>query len=438
MDAISRAMARARQDDLIRHMQLQQGARDARGPGGPFGLPREVWLLAVGILINYLGYGAVLPFEVIYLHDHRGFGLALAGFIVSLITGMAVVTAALTGPLIDRFGARMVAAAAAIGLAAGYAGLAFARSPAAAIVAAATAGMGNGALNPSQSTLVNTVVPARLRHRATAVSRVGANIGIGLGGAVGGFVARYDMARLFLANAFSYVAFAAVLLAVVRGGERPASLPGGYRLVLQDRAFVRLLLVNTAVIAVGWGVFTWLLPPYARDALGLGPPLIGLLLLANAVTVAVVQIPVARVAEGRRRARTMALAALVFALAVLLVVVAGGWHTFTWLLGAAILVGVGECLYTTVLMPLTADLAPPSLRGRYMAAIGLSWWLGLAVAPALGAPLLSPPVFLVAALVAAVAAVAALQLDRVLPAGARLTPAAKESDRADRPPGLRQ
>jgi hypothetical protein len=49
--------------------------------------------------------------------------------------------------------------------------------------------------------------------------------------------------------------------------------------------------------------------------------------------------------------------------------------------------------YAALLMPLVADLAPPALRGRYMATTGLSWWLGLAIAPTLGTQLLSvsPP-----------------------------------------------
>ena len=34
--------------------------------------PRELWLVQGGILLNTLGWGAVLPFEVIYLHDGRG------------------------------------------------------------------------------------------------------------------------------------------------------------------------------------------------------------------------------------------------------------------------------------------------------------------------------------------------------------------------------
>ena len=60
-----------------------------------FGLSRELWLVEVGIFLNYLGYGAVLPFEIIYLHDSRGFSLSVAGLVVALLSGVAVVTAPL-------------------------------------------------------------------------------------------------------------------------------------------------------------------------------------------------------------------------------------------------------------------------------------------------------------------------------------------------------
>src|SRR6185503_3643934 len=119
-----------------------------------FGLSRELWLVVLGMFLNYLGYGAVLPFEVIYLHDGRGFSLGVAGLVVGLVTGAAVLISPLAGPLIDRFGARATATGAGAALAAGYAGLAFAHSPAQAFAAAALAGIGNGALNPSQSTLL--------------------------------------------------------------------------------------------------------------------------------------------------------------------------------------------------------------------------------------------------------------------------------------------
>jgi len=392
------------------------------------GLSRELWLVVLGIFLNYVGYGAVLPFEIIYLHDGRGFSLGVAGLVVGSSTGVAVVTAPFAGQLIDRFGARAVATGAGVALAAGYIGLAFARSPALAFVAATIAGAGNGALNPSQSTLVATLVPPELRHRATAVSRVAANVGAGIGGGVGGLVAAYGLAgfvTLFLANGASYLVYVAVLVAVVRDAARPEPITGGYRHVLRDRAFVHLAVTNVAMIAVGWGVFTWLVPPFAGTALGISPQLTGLLLLANAATVAVAQVPIARLAEGRRRAVMMALAGWMFVGACLLVLAAGAGMAYAALLTAVIVVGIGECFHTTVLMPLVADLAPASLRGRYMASMGLSWWVGLAIAPAFGTQLLgvSPAAtFLVAAAVAGMAGMSAVALERRLPDGCRLTP----------------
>jgi MFS family permease len=395
-----------------------------------FGLSRELWLVEVGIFLNYLGYGAVLPFEVIYLHDGRGFSLSVAGLVVGMITGAAVVIAPLAGPLIDRFGARATAAGAGVALAAGYAGLAFAHSPVQAFAAAAFAGAGNGALNPSQSTLLAALAPSDLRHRAAAVSRVAGNAGIGIGGALGGLLAAYGLTGyvvLFLVNALTYLIYVSVLVAVVRDGARPEPVTGGYRLVVRDRAFMHLAFTNVAMIAVGWGVFTWLVPPYAKDEIGISTRLIGLLLLANAATVVVGQVPIARLAEGRRRVVMIALAASLFVGACLLVVAAGVTPdtAYAALVAAVIAVGVGECFHTTAVMPLVAELAPMSLHGRYMAAMGLSWWVGLALAPTLGTPLLSvspSATFLAAAVVAVVAAASALALERRLPDASRLTP----------------
>ena len=191
---------------------------------------------------------------------------------------------------------------------------------------------------------------------------------------------------------------------------------------------MRLALTNVAMIGVGWGVFTWVVPPYAREEIGASSRLIGLLFLANAFVVVLAQIPVAKLAEGRRRVTTMAMAAGTFAAACLLVVGAdfvGLEYAYAALLAAQIVVGVGECLHTTVLMPLVADLAPPAVRGRYMATIGLSWWLGLALATTLGTQLLSvwpPAALLAAAGVAAAAGLSALALERELPFTIRLTP----------------
>ena len=75
-----------------------------------YGLPRELWIVQLGIFLNYLGWGSVLPFEVIYLHEGRGFSLGTAGAVIGILTGLAVVAAPVAGPIIDRVGARTTAA----------------------------------------------------------------------------------------------------------------------------------------------------------------------------------------------------------------------------------------------------------------------------------------------------------------------------------------
>jgi MFS family permease len=395
-----------------------------------FGLSRELWLVQIGVFVSTLGWGAVLPFEVIYLHNGRGLSLGVAGLVVGTLTGVAVIAAPLSGPLIDRLGARACAAGAGVALAAGYAGLAFARSPLAAFAAAAVAGIGNGGLNPSQSTLLTVIAPPELRHRAVAVSRVATNAGFGFGGALGGFVAAYGLngfVALFLLNALTYLVYVLVLILVVREHPRPERLEGGYRCVVRDRAFMHLALTNMVIIAVGWGALPWLVPPYARNNLAVGTRLIGALLLANAATVVVAQVPIARLAEGRRRVVMMAVGASLIAAACL--VIASTTLTpsgaYPALVVAAVVIGIGECFHTSALMPLVADLAPASLRGRYMAAMSLSWWTGLALAPTLGTGLLgvSPALtFGACAAAAGTAAVLTLALEGRLPHASRSTP----------------
>jgi MFS family permease len=76
-------------------------------------------------------------------------------------------------------------------------------------------------------------------------------------------------------------------------------------------------------------------------------------------------------------------------------------------------------------MPLVADIAPVHLRGRYMATMGFSWWVGLALAPTVGTRLLatSPLAAMVpAAAASGLAAVAALVLHRRVDPEVDLTP----------------
>jgi len=93
---------------------------------------------------------------------------------------------------------------------------------------------------------------------------------------------------------------------------------------------------------------------------------------------------------------------------------------------AVILFGLGECFQGPVQGALVADLAPPRLRGRYMAVSTNSWDLGFLLGPAIGGFILAAePLALwpLAAMACLAAGAGALALESHLPSQLRLTPA---------------
>ena len=66
-------------------------------------LPRLVLLLQAANAVSFFGYGLILPFEIIYLHQIRGFATATAGLVLAAILGTATLVTPPTGTLLDHF-----------------------------------------------------------------------------------------------------------------------------------------------------------------------------------------------------------------------------------------------------------------------------------------------------------------------------------------------
>src|SRR5262249_38269959 len=67
-------------------------------------LPREVYVLQTGLLLNAFGNGAANPFVLLYLHDVRHIPLAQAGLASAANAGAALVASLAGGSIADRFG----------------------------------------------------------------------------------------------------------------------------------------------------------------------------------------------------------------------------------------------------------------------------------------------------------------------------------------------
>ena len=401
-------------------------------------LPRSVTTLQVGGLVNAFGNGITLPFLFIYLHNVRGIGLGIVGLIVGAHAVTSIVAGPVFGSLIDRFGGRRLLAIALAILAGGYALYPFVDVAWQGFAVAAITGVGVGGFWPSQSTLIAGLTEPEQRPAAFAMQRVVMNLGIGLGALSGGLIATTEspgsFTVLFLLNALTFVVYGAVMLALVpspeiaRATDGTTERPGTYLDVLRHRAFVAVIALNTLFIFAGFSGFE-LLPVYAKNEAAVTETQIGIVFFVNTVAIVLLQLPIARLSQGRRRMPALGLLGLLWAAAWLIVPIAGSETASAatlLLIGAMTIFAVGECLHGAVQAPLVSDLAEPRLLGRYMALSALSWQIGFALGPAVGGFVLaySPSaVWLGAAAFCALGGALAFLVETTLPAKARTTPA---------------
>ena len=253
------------------------GAQHPRVLGGA--PPAGRWLLST-VAVQTLGRGLTLPFTVIYLHEVRGISLDLAGLLMAFI---AVVALAVTGPagaLTDRLGARTMllwgTSAQLVGLR--HPGLrdhSRSRSRAAFLFL----GFNFGVSWPAFNALVAAVVTGQARQQYFGINFALVNLGIGLGGVVGGLYADVDnptsFTVIFLADAASMLVPIGLLLGPLRHVHGRAEKPDDAVAAraptsrsCASRRCVWLTLLTFLGVFVGYGQMEAGFPAFARQVSG--------------------------------------------------------------------------------------------------------------------------------------------------------------------------
>jgi MFS family permease len=406
-----------------------------------------VLILQAGNALNYFGYGLVLPFEIIYLHNVRGFSTSTAGLVLATTMATSAILTPPTGALLDRYSAKALVIAGSLASALGYAGFAFVERPAQGFACSIVSGVGLGVAGTANRTLVVRLVTKEQRAAAFALNRVAGNFGIGAGATVAGFIVAASpqlitFQLLYLFDAVTYAGFALIVLAAV-----PSSRPEvaaathangtGFRAVARDRIFLIVIAANIVLVVVGHTFFSNILPPFAAAHTSVGPAEIGIIILVNTAFIVIAQIPAVRVVARMRRTHAFAATSVLFAVGLLAVLPATLVHSelaaTSILVGVAVVLACGEIAHILVLGPLVADMAPAHLLGRYLSLYTLTFTGSLALGPAIGGFLLQAnpdAIWWGGALAALLAGAVLLQLGDRIPdplheAPSRLTSAAE-------------
>lgn len=403
-------------------------------------LPTEGrWLLST-VAIQTLGRGLTLPFTIIYLHEVRGFALELSGGLMSLIAITGLIVTGPGGTLIDRYGARRVLLAGLVAMIAGCTLLAFATHPAVAAVALVLIGVNFGVSWPGFNALIATVVQGDLRQQYFGVNFALVNLGIGIGGVLGGFY--IDVASpqtftvIFLVDAASSLIPMALLLGPLRH-VRTQSEPAegdtgatGYRDILRRPAVLWVTLLTFIAVFIGYGQMEAGFPAFAREVAEVPTRVIGFAFAVNTAVIVLLQFTVLTRISGRRRTRVMIVMAAVWAASWLLLGAAGLLPgTLTAAIGVLAFMGVfafGETLLQPTVPAVYNDLASDHTRGRYNAINSAAFQAGAITGPIAAGLLLGAGLdgWYIAVMVIGCAGIGvlALALERRLPASANGVP----------------
>ena len=364
-------------------------------PVGRTPMPRAARFVLLGVAIDSLGVGLVLPFLVIYLHEVRDIPLTTVGVLAALPAAVGLALAAPIGVLIDKVGPRPVQMSALGCSASGSLALARADTTTSAVIAMLLMGLGGAAFWPANQALVAAVLPPEQRTRYFGLSFTLLNAGIGVGGVISALyvsVHRPDtFTTVYLVDAATFLGPLLVLAGPLRhiGGPVPthADSPqgGSYAEVLRDPAFRRLLAVVFASVCVGYGQVEAGWTAYSRLVADVSTRTIGVAFAVNTGVIVLLQMGVVKLIEGRRRTRVLALLAGIWAVAWLVMGIAGrvpGTTTAAVLVVASMgIFALGETLLAPIAPAITNDLAPAHLRGRYNALDSLAFQLAAISAP---------------------------------------------------------
>jgi len=394
-------------------------------------------------LIDSLGNGLVMAFTVVFFVKTTSLSLVAVGAALTVGQLLVLPVPLFIGRLLDTCGPRLVVAAGNWISVAGFIGFLFSHAAWQIVLWQFVVQLGATAFWMGNSPLTVLVARGVERSRWFGFVRALRNVGVGFGGAASAVALSIGtVAGLRAVMVVNVVTFAVAgwLVLTLRGvdtdetadaapaepkspepkqaaGDTTGQPSAGYGTVLKDTRYLRLVATNLSFVFAST-VLSVLLAVYAVDTLDVGAWIVGVIVVLNAVMVALLQTLASRWIEARRPVTVLVLALLCNAAAFAVfgtLLVLPGWAVIAGMLIAMVLYTVGEMLSSPPTSELSVVMAPEHLRGRYLGVYQLSWSVGGAAAPALLTALLEggaalPWVFLTAISVLAVPLV--LGLDR--------------------------
>ncbi|USK91146.1 MDR family MFS transporter [Rossellomorea marisflavi] len=349
-------------------------------------MPRSLWLLIIGMMVNVTGSSFLWPLNTIYLHDHLGKTLSMAGIVLMLNAGASVAGNLIGGFLFDKLGGyRSILLGILITLTA-LGGMNLWHGWPHYVVFLTIVGFGSGIVFPSMYAMAGSVWPAGGRKAFNAVY-VAQNIGVAVGASLGGLVASFSFNYIFLANFVMYIVFFLIALF----GYKKISAQAGHTSVIQESRPIRdrskltaLLLICGAYLLCWVGYVQWqsTIASYTQE-INISLKQYSFLWTINGALIVLAQ-PLLSKAIKRFEHNLKIQIMIGTVIFMLSFAVAAFADQFMWFVAAMIILTVGEMLIWPAVPTIANSLAPKGREGFYQGIVNSTATGGRMIGPLIG------------------------------------------------------
>lgn len=351
------------------------------------GLSRETWLLSFIMLINRSGT-MVVPFMTLYLtRPEMGYTVGEAGIVFGFFGAGAFSGAWLGGKMTDRFGFYPVQLITLTG--GGILFFILGQMNAYPLICLFTFLLSfvNEAFRPANSTAIAFYSREENRTRSYAVNRLAINIGWAVGSALGGYLAGINYQLLFWVDGFTNISAALLLWVLLRPAAfQPANQAKSTvvtKPAYRDKDYMFFVIITVVFATCFFQLFTNL-PVFFRKDIHLTELQIGVIMAANGILIALIEMVIVYKLEGRRKNQFyFSIGVLFIGISFLLLNLPGaGLITcFTMIL----VVTFGEILALPFMNSYWISRTHSGNRGQYAAIYTMAWSVAQTLGPAGGA-----------------------------------------------------
>ena len=350
-------------------------------------MPRVLWLLVIGMMVNVTGSSFLWPLNTIYIHDKLGKSLSVAGLVLMLNAAATVVGNLSGGVLYDKIGGYRSILLGTIMTVLALAGLNIWHGWPHYVFFLAIIGLGTGMIMPSMYAMAGSVWKEGGRRAFNAVY-IAQNVGVAVGSALGGFVASLSFEYIFMANLWMFVAFLFIAVFGYRhisnqsipqasSVNQPAPKRNKHKLIA-------LLILCTAFLLCWVGYVQWMstIASYTQD-INISLKQYGLLWTINGALIVLGQpivSPVIKKSSLHLKGQII-VGMIIF---ILSFIIAGAADGFKGLAAAMIILTFGEMFVWPAVPTIANQLAPKGREGFYQGIVNSTGTGGRMIGPLLG------------------------------------------------------